>query len=132
MPRPTREQLIARQLIEYPDSRILTHSEALHWPYHDAAITAVDKKRAQDHWELIEDQVDVRDKWYFKALVMSEAEKFAAQRALSTARGLAVALSNGEDGVFYECGLQPDGTYRWRGYRFGLEGSEYQSGFGRF
>lgn len=31
--------------------------------------------------------------------------------------------------VFYECGRQPDGTYRWKGCRYGVEGHEYQSGF---
>ncbi|MDI1362544.1 hypothetical protein [Methylotenera sp.] len=35
-------------------------------------------------------------------------------------------------GVFYECGLQPDGTYQWKGFRYGIEGSEYQSGFGSY
>jgi hypothetical protein len=35
-------------------------------------------------------------------------------------------------GVFYECGKLPDGTYSWRGFRYGLEDFEYLSGFGRF
>lgn len=33
-------------------------------------------------------------------------------------------------GVFYECSLKPDGTYRYTGFRYGFEGSEYQSSIG--
>lgn len=31
--------------------------------------------------------------------------------------------------VFYECGRNSDGTYKWRGCRYGVEAHEYLSGF---
>lgn len=31
--------------------------------------------------------------------------------------------------VIYECGLQPNGTYQWRGIRIGIKNHEYLSGF---
>jgi hypothetical protein len=31
--------------------------------------------------------------------------------------------------VFYEAGLEADGSYRYKGIRYGLEDSEYLSGF---
>jgi hypothetical protein len=53
-----------------------------------------------------------------------------AQRARVT-RSLAFALQCPVK-VFYECGKRPNSTYAWRGCRFGTEGREYLSGFGRY
>lgn len=31
--------------------------------------------------------------------------------------------------IYYECGRNPDGTYKWRGCRYGVNGPDYVSGF---
>jgi hypothetical protein len=35
-----------------------------------------------------------------------------------------------EGGVFYECCRQGDGSYKYRGYRYGLHPGQYMGGFG--
>jgi hypothetical protein len=35
-------------------------------------------------------------------------------------------------GVWYECGRKQDGTYSWRGYRYGFKPEAYVSGFGKY
>lgn len=47
------------------------------------------------------------------------------------ARSLALCLQH-PIVVFYECGKRGDGTYAWRGARYGVNGNEYISGFGRY
>lgn len=35
-----------------------------------------------------------------------------------------------EGGVFYECCRRPDGSYKYRGYRYGRELGQHMGGFG--
>jgi hypothetical protein len=57
-------------------------------------------------------------------------EKRAQEHRLRVARNVAMALQYPVF-VFYECGKREDGVYAWRGCRYGIEGSQYLSGFGR-
>lgn len=56
---------------------------------------------------------------------------FSLQEKYRADIGRQVAMANIEDpcGIFYVCGRREDGSYRYLGFRFGFEGSEYRSGF---
>lgn len=103
--KPTLEQIREAQLDYYPDSVFRTLDEVLErWP------------NEYPSWVTSEQEV--------------HRYQHQVQRSLLTAlRNITVCDWQYQ---FYECGLQEDGTYQWRGMRFGLEGHQYQSGFGYF
>lgn len=49
-------------------------------------------------------------------------------RWISVALATAVEDEDGE-GVFYACGKREDGSYRYLGYRYGVEGHQYLSNY---
>lgn len=61
-----------------------------------------------------------------------EIQRMWSQELVARLHSVTMALQYHGVCVFYECGLNPDGTYKWKGCRFGVEGHEYQSGFGRY
>lgn len=110
------EALWARQLQVYPDSRRMF--------LHDIVQT----------W-LVEVDPNLEDRARrFAAASFNwppPIELWNAEHRLSVARHVVMCMQN-PAGVFYECGKRPDGTYAYRGFRYGFDASEYLSGFGRF
>jgi hypothetical protein len=47
---------------------------------------------------------------------------------LRMARAINMAMQSPE-GIFYQCGKRENGTYKWIGYRYGVQPSQYMSGF---
>lgn len=118
----TRKALIAAQLREYPDSKIIGPQNMYAWLKcnlnidkiqkgwleHDAVLYAEGMER-QEAWRHYIDAYKAR--WYERTL------------------GAVLNAMQYPHGVFYECGLREDGRYEYRGFRFGVRGSEYLSGF---
>lgn len=119
------ETLMDAQLGEFPDSIVLSDDEM----YYALRATVPD-------W-LVDHQIENWDKfsahyemgvftdWYYYEWKQKETEMARAQWA----RSAFLYKSQHPQGFFYACGKRPDGTYRYVGYRFGLEDCEYASGF---
>jgi hypothetical protein len=127
-----REELIAKQLEMYPDSRIMTDAEVLReWVY---AVP----KQLSDKWEEwtnthMEDWASYNLDTAMTNLLRER--KYSSYRNAyleMVARSVAVAMSNSSIRVFYECVKREDGTYKFRGCRDGLRGQDYASSFGYF
>lgn len=126
MSRPTRDELIAAQLREWPDSRIVEIDHVMNvWlnvPI-DTEYVASERKtlRSMGAYEM-----EARFRAVEKGLLR------ARESSLRNARGVILAMTYHPEVVFYECSQRPDGTYRHRGARYGVEGREYASGFEPF
>lgn len=126
MSRPTRDELIAAQLREWPDSRIVEIDHVMNvWlnvPLDSAYVSDEQKSLVA----LGVSEMEARFQALDKALLRSR------ESSLRNARGVILALTYHPEVVFYECSQRPDGTYRHRGARYGVEGREYASGFEPF
>lgn len=126
-PKTTLEEIRAAQLREYPDSKFVTVIEAFDWA--NQIPFWLEGEYAEKKKEELKTLYGEDWRWEFSNYVEKERLKYANQ----ILRGIAVALANayeqGDPIQFYECGLQEDGTYKWKGCRFGVEGQEYYSGF---
>jgi hypothetical protein len=124
--RALEDALWQAQLREYPDSRRVSVREAFGWmdetPDLESARAWWDKEHPADEWPA---DGALRGLERYKYL-----NDRVTQYRMRMARGLALALQF-SCFVFYECGKQSDGTYRWRGCRYGVNGSEYLSGYSR-
>lgn len=126
-------ELVAVQMEQWPDSRILTLAEVYdQW---------LDDQGDLDAW--IKDFGRYRMAYKDEAQYNAELHHYVTRRRLEyqlrIARGLAMC-SQRPVNVFYECGAITDldehgdriiRGYRWRGCRYGTEGYEYISGFGK-
>lgn len=127
-----RQQLIERQLEEYPDSRIMSDQDVRNeWIDNIAAhirerIDAQCDEHAARLQRLGAKVEDVKNTFAkeHQQLIKLEQEYVTSCVLLAT--------SNSPVRVFYECGKNKDGTYRFRGCRYGVQGYEYMSGFSRF
>lgn len=109
------------QLRHYPDSVRVPVSDALRWQDEQPAFMEQRKKEFfEDYADLKADQQIVRLMWGHKHL------ELVAQHRAMLAGSLSLCLQY-PVGVFYTC---CEGRYR--GFRYGTEGSEYISGFGRY
>jgi hypothetical protein len=89
--------------------------------------------------ELLNRQARLREvqlRWHPDSKFLSVAEALQwmdepGPHQMHVARCLALCLQH-DARVFYECGKRADGTYAWRGCRYGTEGADYISGFGRY
>lgn len=116
-------QLWLAQLANYSDSKSVSHSDALRWldePPQQDLDAEFDRLYAACYPDAVERRIAKHD------YVVDRLHN----HRLRIARAIAMTIQY-EVGVFYECGLKPDGTYRWRGFRYGIEGSQYLSGFSR-
>lgn len=127
-----RQQLVERQLEEYPDSRIMTEDEVRNeWVDN---IPAHIRERIEAHCDeraakLQRLGVKVEE---VKNAYAEERRMMFRQEMNHIARCVLLAMSNSPVRVFYECGKNEDGTYKFRGCRYGVQGYEYMSGFSRF
>lgn len=119
----SRKKLIAAQLEFWPDSRIVTHREALQW-----IDTPLDIEALRADWLERYNPIFLKNEEMLKLLTL---EKYIIERTLThqhmIARAVASALAQGPV-VFYECHKR-DNTYAYRGARYGLDGSQYISGY---
>ena len=91
--------LLEAQMRAYPDSVVLTDNQMLELLHTAAPDWLVG-------WSMEVEQV--RARW---------------------ARGAFMCRIDNPDGFFYACCKRADGTYRYVGFRYGLEDSQYMSGF---
>ena len=136
--KPAQEELVATQLREYPDSKLVSISDALRWIQAAQEPNAYDEKAIADYCAIYmtldstpaERRQTRMDAHASNMLTRTERSKSVA---LSIAVALANAVEAGTPVQFYLCGLDSKtNTYRYRGCRYGIEGSEYMSGFGFF
>ena len=114
-------QLWQAQLAVWPDSVHVHRGEALGWMYEDSREGI---QRRMECWE--ESNKDHHPRRIADRLAYYE--KCVIEERWRMARAVATAMAH-DVGIFYECGKQPDGTFRHRGFRFGLEPSQYLSAF---
>ena len=109
--------LWAVQLEEFPDSVRIPHNMVHQWAYDEPNRAEWERVYANENAILNRGQIF--DAW----------QKYITDHQLRAARGITISVQD-LVGVFYVCGKREDGSYRYRGYRYGVEGSQYQSGFG--
>ena len=118
--------LLEAQMGEFPDSIVLTDRQM-----YDALATAVPEWLA-DHkyedWDLYRARYEINE-WYAGGYYDEWKDARLEQTRAQWARNAFYYKSGDPEGFFYACGKRPDGTYRYVGYRYGLEDSEYASGF---
>jgi len=75
------------------------------------------------------------DNWYSdndverRIMFAKYKDRETAQQQLLWARAAFMNRSDYPEGFFYACGRQDDGTYKYVGFRCGVEASEYMSGY---
>ena len=119
------ETLLEAQMGEFSDSIVLTDMEMLEALRTTVPDWLVDHKiedwsKFEAHYEM-----GVFTNWYYYEWKQKETEMCRAQWA----RSAFLYKSQDPQGFFYACGKKPNGTYRYVGYRFGLNDHEYASGF---
>ena len=118
--------LMEAQLSAFPDSIVLEVDKM-----YDALADAV-PQWLQDHkyedWDKYPARYEINE-WfapmYYEEWRTTRIEQARAQWA----RNALLYKAQDPQGFFYACGKRPDGTYRYVGFRYGLEESEYASGF---
>ena len=118
--------LMEAQMGEYPDSLVLTDRQM-----HDAMKVGIPDWLANhklEDWN-----------WYaFRSEFGGELAKIfygewralqAEQTRAQWARNAFYYRGGDPEGFFYACSKRDDGTYRYVGFRYGLEDCEYASGF---
>jgi hypothetical protein len=131
-----REELIAKQLEMYPDSRIMTDAEVLiEWVYSIPDHLKVTwQEWADEHakdWEKLDGVRCLASVSELTKRLMYE-QKYNSYRedyVTRIANSVALYMSNPIH-VFYECVKKEDGTYKFRGCRDGVRCQDYGSGFG--
>lgn len=137
---PPTNPLVQVQLEIWPDSNLdHEHELPLHWVFEDEKVTDRDKAEVDARWLRILDGGDGKpnllkqEEWMYRQLLLAEYRVRALERALGTAKSCLNAYSGEKPQglLFYECDMQPDGTYSFRGARYGTEPGDYFSGFSR-
>lgn len=124
-----RQQLIERQLEEYPDSRIMTEDEVRdEWidkfsPHVKQGIV----NRCAEHSKRLKGLGFDDD--VISSTFREDFSKAHREEREHVASCVLLAMSNSPVRVFYECSKRKDGTYKFRGCRYGVEGYQYMSGF---
>ncbi len=119
------ETLMEAQLEAYPDSIVLTDHQmydALRSETPDWLIG-----HEFEHWDKYEARYEmgVFAGWYYDKW----KEHMIEQTHARWARNALLYKWQNPEGFFYACCKKEDGTYRYVGFRYGLEESEYASGF---
>lgn len=127
-----KSELIRVQLEEYPDSRILTDTEAVHEWLDPKNPTTEAVYKSQHEWHMNQRTEDGRypPDLYTKAEVWNAVHLAHKQWVLNLNRTLAYYLAwhGKQPHIFYECCRQENGMYMYRGLRIGLDPSAYRSG----
>ena len=121
---PEHKTLLEAQLAAYPDSLVLTDDQVLH---------AIRNERPDWlHTHKFEDwrHYDARHEmgWWAEMYYRQWRDLQTAQAQAQWARWAFLNRADSPDGFFYACSKKADGTYRYVGFRYGLEESQYASG----
>jgi len=134
----TKAALVKAQLANWPDSKMVSIGDALKWIAESYEPNAYDEKAIADYCDNFKGCDNTpAERRQTKRDAIASNERTRIERSRSVAQSIAVALANaveaGTPVQFYLCGFDAkSNTYRYRGCRYGIEGSEYMSGFGFF
>jgi hypothetical protein len=119
------KSLLEAQVGEFPDSIMLSDYQMFDALRSTVPDWLVDHKF--EDWNKYEARYEmgVFVGWYYEEWKENMTEQARAQWA----RSAFLYKTQYPKGFFYVCGKRPDGTYRYVGYRFGLNDHEYASGF---
>ena len=117
--------LMEAQLSAYPDSIVLTD----HQMYTALQLEVPDSMDYYklEEWGYYEDLK--KDEWLAKRLFEHDLKALIEQTRARWARNALLYKWQTPEGFFYACSRKPDGSYRFVGFRYGLEESQYASGF---
>jgi hypothetical protein len=117
------EQLWEMQLSQFPTSVKLTGDEIRELcdskpAFLDATMERWDQTMASSY-------TPDMAKWARR----DERQKLILDHRAQAGRYIARCLFDEPYGIFYKCAPQPDGSYRYIGFRYGFEDYQYASGF---
>lgn len=117
--------LMEAQLSAYPDSIVLTD----HQMYTALQVGVPDwmDYYKLEEWRYYEHLK--KDEWLAERLFENSLQGLIEETRARWARNAMLYKWQTPDGFFYACHRKPDGSYRHVGFRYGLEDSEYASGF---
>jgi len=118
--------LMEAQMGEWPDSLVLTDQQ-MHTALKNTVPDWIAKHKFED-WENYEARHEINE-WFAPIWYRQWRELKIEQTRAQWARSAFYYRSGDTDGFFYACGKREDGTYEYVGFRYGLEDSEYASGF---
>ena len=123
------DTLMQAQLSAYPDSLVLTDIQMM-----DALRKSTSDWINYDkpeEWRYYADLSDAlkEDKWLVKRMHEISVDLQVQETRAQWARSAFIYRAETPEGFFYACCKKPDGTYRFVGFRYGLEDSQYASGF---
>ena len=118
-------RLLDAQLSAYPDSIVLTDHQM-----YDALRSEIPSwliGHEFENWDKYEARYEmgVFAGWYYDKWKDHQIEETRARWA----RNALLYKWQTPDGFFYACCKKEDGTYRYVGFRYGVEDSQYASGF---
>ena len=111
------------QLKEFPDSIKLSIGETLDLTYKDPSYLKEEMQMWTRDWGRMYNTKPEE----LNAYMVIKSQIVTSHR-LALARNCIIAMRHPQ-GFFYRCGKQEDGTYKWRGYRYGVKPEEYMSSF---
>ena len=118
--------LMEAQLSAFPDSIVL-EVDKMYDALADAVPEWIQEHKYED-WDRYPARFEMNE-WfapmYYEEWRIARIEQARAQWA----RNALLYKAQDPQGFFYACGKRPDGTYKYVGFRYGLEESEYASGF---
>jgi hypothetical protein len=117
------------QLSAYPDSIVLTDIQMM-----DALRKSTSdwiKYDKPEEWRYYADLSDAlkEDKWLVMRMHEISVDLQVQETRAQWARSAFIYRAETPEGFFYACCKKPDGTYKFVGFRYGLEDSQYASGF---
>jgi hypothetical protein len=118
-------RLLDAQLEAYPDSIVLTDHQMYTALQAEVPDWVVHSK--YEDWDYYEARYEM-GYWADKFFLTSQERDIEQTRA-RWARNAMLYKWQTPDGFFYACHKQEDGTYRHVGFRYGVEVSQYASGF---
>ena len=111
------------QLSQYPDSVRMKYSDVYALTFENPKDLEKELVFWDEHYgTLYNTQIEE-----LKARA-DKAQDLVMHHKLALSRSINLALQSPQ-GFFYRCGKREDGTYKWVGYRYGVEPEEYMSGF---
>jgi hypothetical protein len=117
--------LLEAQLSAFPDSIVL-EADKMYDALAGAVPEWIQEHKYQD-WERYEARHEMG--WWSERYYEEWKDARIEQARAQWARNALLYKAQDPEGFFYACCRKPDGTYRYVGFRYGLEESEYASGF---
>ena len=117
--------LMEAQLSAYPDS-IMLNDHQMHTALQLEVPDSMDYYKLEEwgYYEYLK-----KDEWLAKRLFEHDLKALIEQTRARWARSALLYKWQTPEGFFYACSRKPDGSYRFVGFRYWLEESQYASGF---